>query len=131
MPEHSLRGVVDRDSVCAGDDGASHEASFLTSPDASLVEFLQQAMRASPLARILGGRATWVIVARARIETRIGVIAQQWESPALLLPATTTVAALYGDSQPIVFFSYWNQWPPEWVLEGLRSGKLPQVPPLR
>lgn len=122
MPPIQLRAIVDRDSVCAGDDCESHEAAFLTSAQTTVAEFLRQAMRASPLAGIAGGQATWLIDTAGYGNGCIGVMAQQWERPELLLSEDTTVEQLFGERQPTVFFRYWCQSSPDAVVQALRSG---------
>lgn len=123
MYQHNLRATVDRDSVCAGDDCESHDASFFTSPQNTIAEFLQQALLASPLAGIVGGKATWLIDTAGYGKGCIGVMAEQWASPELLLPENTTVEQFFGGRQPTVFFRYWCQSSPEAVVRALRAGE--------
>jgi len=121
------RATVDRDSVCAGDDCKSHEAAFFTTPHRSIVEFLLEAIHVSPLAGIAGGQATWLIDTKGYGEGCIGVIAQQWSTPRLLIPEGTTVEELFGEMEATVYFRYWCQAAPEAVFEALKAGE--ELPP--
>jgi hypothetical protein len=123
MPTVPISASVDRDSVCAGDDSEPHRATFLTTTSTRVADFLRDACRASPLAAIEGGQATWLIDTGGSGEGCIGVIAQQWMEPKLLVPETTTVGELYASRPPTVFFRYWCQASPEAVFEALSAGK--------
>jgi len=123
MTEDQRRATVDRDSVCAGDDCESHAASFLTSSSVSAIEFLQEALRASPLAGIAGGQATWLIDTAGAGQACIGVIAEQWARPRLLIDEQTSVEKLFGERAATVYFRYLCQASPEAVFEALRAGK--------
>jgi hypothetical protein len=114
--------TVDRDSVCAGDDCEPHAASFEIAGSSTIMELLQQAHRACPLASIAGGRATWLIDTAGYGKRCVGVVAQQWDAPRLTIPETTTVEALFGSDPPTLFFRYWCQADPEAVFEAVRSG---------
>jgi hypothetical protein len=123
-----LREVsVDRDSVCAGDDCVSHEAGLVLPAEAGIGELLRQALRVCPLPSIEGGRASWLIASLGQEQGVIGVIAQQWTAPQLLLPQTCSVAEFYGDRRPTLYFRYWCQVPPESLLQALQSGR--ELPP--
>ena len=122
IPARVIPASVDRDSVSAGDDCQSHESLFSTSRGTSVVEFLREARRASPLASIAGGQATWLIDTKGSGEGCIGVVAQQWAEPRLLIPRDTTVEEVYGRCHPTVFFRYWCQASPEAVLDALKTG---------
>ena len=124
MSQDALHAIVDRDSVCAADDSQSHEAPFTTNPKTTIAEFLRQAIHASPLAGIAGGQATWLIDTEGYGKGCIGVMAQQWSGPRLVLPDDTTVEQLFGNRQPTVFFRFWSQSSPEAVFQALRSGRL-------
>jgi hypothetical protein len=113
---------VDRDSVCAGDDCVSHEARFELPAGAGIGELLMQAQRVCPLPCIAGGRASWLIASLGQEQGLIGVIAQQWTAPQLLVPLTDRVAQLYGERRPTLYFRYWCQVPPEQLLQALQSG---------
>ena len=117
----AIQITADRDSVCAGDDCDSHEAKFLVAATCSAQELLVVAWQACPLAGIAGGRATWLIDV-ASSENCIGVMAQQWLKPKLLVPPETTAAELFNGREQSLYFRYWCQSDPDAVLEAVRSG---------
>jgi hypothetical protein len=119
-----MKVIVDRDSVCAGDDAVSHTVSFDIDPACSIVELIQKAQQACPLAGIAGGRATWLIDVAAGAGTCIGVMAQQWRRPKLTIPEATTVASLLGSGAPTtIYFRYWCQSDPEAVFQAVLNGR--------
>jgi hypothetical protein len=122
MSSHDRAATVDRDSVCAGDDTEPHSAVFATNSQCTVAELLAQARRASPLASIAGGKATWLIDTEGPGQGCIGVIAQQWDEPRLLVPQDATVASLFGQHEPRIYFRYWCQADPQQVFEALRAG---------
>ena len=119
----TLKASVDRDSVSAGDDCEAHDASFETSEDATLAEFVAQALRATPLASISGGEATWMIDAGGDGKHCIGVIAQQWAAPRFLTDSKATVQQYFGANPPALYFRYWCQASPEAVYSALLLGE--------
>ncbi|MFC3816739.1 hypothetical protein [Lysobacter sp. GCM10012299] len=113
--------TVDRDSVCAGDDCASHEAAFSIAASCDILEVLAAAWRVCPLASIAGGQATWLIDVIGQLGP-IGVMAQQWSAPKLLiLPNTSAEDIFKGSKQPSLYFRYWCQSDPDEVLEAIRT----------
>lgn len=112
--------TVDRDSVSAGDDTDPHRTTFRLPPTATVGELLAAAWRACPLASIAGGRATWLIDVGAPAHC-IGVMAQQWQAPRLLV-GDVAAATLFAHGTRSVFFRYWAQSDPDAVFEALRSG---------
>lgn len=116
----AIRVTADRDSVCAGDDGASHQTAFSIAASCNVLEVLAAAWRACPLAGIAGGQATWLIDV-ADSENCIGVMAQQWHQPKLLIHPETTAADLFKGVEPSLHFRYWCQSNPDAVLEAIRS----------
>lgn len=117
----ALKASVDRDSVSAGDDCEAHEASFETTAEATLAEFVAQALRAAPLASISGGEATWLIDSAEK--RCIGVIAQQWDAPRFLTDSRATVQQHFGTQPPALYFRYWCQASPEAVFSALLLGE--------
>lgn len=113
---------VDRDSVCAGDDCVSHQASLALPAEADVGELLRQALRVCPLPTIAGGQASWLIATEGEEQGVIAVIAQQWTAPQWLVPETGRVAQLYRGRRPTLYFRYWCQVSPELLLRALRSG---------
>jgi len=122
-----LSVTVDRDSVCAGDDCVSHAARFDIPGSASVLELLSAAWRASPLAGITGGRATWLIDAGGHGTHCIGVMAEQWPAPKLTIPTTTTAEELFAGQPRALHFRYWCQSDPAAVFEALATGR--ELPP--
>lgn len=119
------RVTADRDSVAAGDDVSPHQATFEIDSRATIADLLAEARRACPLASIIGGRATWLVDTMGRGRGCVGVVAQQWAAPRLLIPERTAIAALYGDAEVTVYFRYRGQADPAGVFEALRSGREP------
>jgi hypothetical protein len=116
----SIQITVDRDSVCAGDDCVSHEARFTIAASSNVLELLAEAWSACPLASIAGGQATWLIDV-AGSDNCIGVIAQQWNQPNLLIPPETMVGDLFRGEEPRLYFRYWCQASPDAVLGALQT----------
>lgn len=84
------------------------------------MELIDAALRVCRLASIAGGRATWLI--EVGVSGRcIGVIAQQWVAPRLLVP-DDAIASLFGSGAPSVYFRYRAQSDPDAVFEALRTG---------
>lgn len=119
-----MNGIViqlDRDSVCAGDDVASHVQPLQVDADATIGALLGTIRRMRYLARIEGGRATWLIDTAGPGKGCIGVVAQQWHDARLTLPATTPLAGLLPDP-PRLYFRYWCQADPALVFDAVASG---------
>ena len=114
--------VVDRDSVAAGDDTTSHACTIDIETRRSVTDLIAEARRACPLASIAGGRATWLVDMAGPARGCIGVVAQQWDAPKLLVPGCTTIAEYFGSAEASVFFRYWCQADPDAVFEALRGG---------
>lgn len=114
--------TVDRDSVCAGDDCASHQAHFSMPDSHDVSEMLNAALQACPLAQIDGGQATWLIDIGGCNGTCIGVMAQQWQEPRLTVPTTMKASILFDERPPALFFRYWCQANPDAVFEAVRTG---------
>lgn len=116
----TIRIRVDRDSVCAGDDAVSHGATLCVASSCNLLELLGAAWRACPLASIAGGQATWLIDV-SDPDNCIGVMAQQWPQPKLLISAETAAVDLFMGSEPSLYFRYWCQSNPDAVFSALQS----------
>jgi hypothetical protein len=127
MLSNHCRATVDRDSVGAADDCESHKVVFFITPQDSVLEFLEQAILVSPLAHIAGGQATWLIDTEGYGKGCIGVMAQQWSRPRLLIPESTSVTHLFGEREVAIFLRYWCQSDPEAVFEALKTCK--ELPP--
>ena len=120
---NTIAASVDRDSVSAGDDCEAHAASFESTADTALRDFVAQALRAAPLASISTGEATWLIDTDGEGRNCIGVIAQQWPAPRFLVDSTRTVQQHFGDRAPSLYFRYWCQASPEAVYSALLLGE--------
>ena len=119
-----IKVAVDRDSVCAGDDGESHLTSFSVSASTTIGEFLQVIKVALYLASIQGGNATWLIDCISQNEKRcIGVAAQQWSTAQLLIPPDTLLVNLLSGSESLLYFRYWAQADPSVVFACMQSGQ--------
>jgi hypothetical protein len=113
---------VDRDSVCAGDDCESHDATIRVSKDESVLALLAAAWEACPLANIQGGKATWLI--QVGDDRRIiGVMAEQWDRPKLFVSDNTTTAQILDGKMPALFFKYDCQSDPDVVFALLQAGR--------
>ena len=115
-----IQVTADRDSVCAGDDVLSHEVMFSVSSSSTVLDLLNVAWRACPLAGIAGGKATWLIDV-GNSDTCIGVMAQQWSQPKLLIAPHTNAAELFTRGEPSLYFRYWCQSDPDAVFDALQS----------
>lgn len=117
-----MKVIVDRDSVCAGDDAVSHVVSFNVDAACSIAELVRKAQHVCPLASIAGGRATWLIDVPAG-GASIGVVAQQWQAPKLAIPERTSVLSLLGPGvETTIYFRYWCQSDPEAVFQAVLNG---------
>jgi hypothetical protein len=112
--------TVDRGSVCAGDDCESHEATFSIAASSTVLELLAASWRVCPLASISGGQATWLIDVDGS-DNCIGVMAQQWNQPNLLISRETTVGDLFRAAKPRLYFRYWCQANPDAVFSALQT----------
>ncbi len=123
----TIKFLVDRDSVCAGDDCNSHAATLELASDASLSDLIDMARAACPLATIAGGQATWIAEVDAGQSTAVAVIAQQWATPLWLFSAREPATELVQlhERPPRVFFRYWAQADPLAVFEALQRGEVP------
>jgi hypothetical protein len=130
MTATSVDLVIDRDSVCAGDDCQSHEVRLSVPAETPLHDVIELAQRACPLARIAGGQATWLVDTQGCGEACIGVVAQQWATPKLMLDPATPVREVWrppSGGLARLHFRYWCQVDPEAVFEALKSGA--ELPP--
>jgi len=112
---------VKRDSVCAGDDvDAPHARRFEFQSSVTLGDALSAVIKAGYLAKIAGGKATWIVEA----DQPLAVVAEQWDSPEFLVDSSTrlTEYVSLGASKPL-FFRYWCQVDPAVVFERLKAGR--------
>lgn len=118
--QNQLTINTDRDSVCAGDDCTRHDTEFLITDSCNIIELLEAAWLVSPLASISGGKGTWLIDVGLESWSCIGVMAQEWAHPKLIIPENTAVKLLFKDRKPSLYFRYWCQADPEQVYEAVR-----------
>lgn len=112
--------VIWRDSVAMGDDAdAPHEWAAPVAADASIGAVVAAMLRASYLASIAGGHATWIVEG---VEP-LAVVAQQWSVPRWLVPPELPAATLARpDQRPGLQIRYWCQVDPNRVFACLRTG---------
>jgi hypothetical protein len=95
--------AVDRDSVHPGDDLISHANSVRLDPTATLRIALGAIQTMHYLPGISGDEVSWIICAS---DQPIGVLAQQWEAPKLVVPIESLVTQFFGGDEPFLFFKY-------------------------
>lgn len=117
----SRKLVVERDSVCAGDDVFAPNRLELTfEPDEKLDAVLARILASGYLPRIQGGCATWIVKGRA--EKRLAAVAQQWAEPKYLVdPASQFADHIDRWTKPHLYFIYWCQVDPERVFRCLKE----------
>lgn len=102
-----------RDSVCAGDDcDAPHARQIELPANTSIEAIIRSALKASPLASISGGKATWCVSSI----WPLAVIAQEWTEPKFLHPIPPKLTELDLRGETIcLHFSYFAQQDPDVV----------------
>jgi hypothetical protein len=115
--------MVDRDSVCIGDDVESHQHFFSVSLHAFILELIALGATECELAHISGDRATWIAEAGGYGGKPVAVVAQQWESPRLLVLSSMSAEGLFSRHDPTLFFKYWGQADPDAVFDALINNK--------
>lgn len=114
--------AIDRDSVHAGDDLISHANSVKLDPTTTLRTALEAIQTMHYLPSISGDEATWIICASGQ---PIGVLAQQWEAPKLVVPIESPVTQVFGEDEPLLFFfRYWCQTDPHVVFSRIAAGEV-------
>ncbi|WP_346831543.1 hypothetical protein ABDX87_03115 [Pseudomonas abietaniphila] len=113
--------AIDRDSVHPGDDLISHANSVKLDPVATLRIALEAIQAMHYLSSISGDEATWIICASGQ---PIGVIAQQWAAPKLVVPIESLVTQFFGGDEPVLFFKYWCQTDPHVVFSRIEAGEV-------
>ncbi|MFZ6659003.1 hypothetical protein [Undibacterium sp. TJN19] len=112
---------IDRDSVHAGDDTISHAENIAVPVDMSLASLLEQIRKRHFLPSISGGKATWMIESSGHQVKTIGVLAQQWQDPCLMIDSSIDVGRHFSGQQPNLFFRYRCQIDPEAVRTQLHA----------
>ena len=88
---NAMKIHLTRDSVCAGDDvDAPHTRTMSFADEMPLDSVVDEISRSGYLASIVGGKATWSVVAGQPI----AVIAQQWSQPKFLPDHATNLSLL-------------------------------------
>ena len=119
---------VDRDSVHAGDDISSHAVSISIDEELGIEELLIKASSKCTLPKISGGKATWFAYYDSEPKQYLGVLAQQWLKPKLVISSTSTVSSVFTSTPGKLIFRYWCQSDPEAVLDALiNDKKLPSM----
>ena len=115
-----MKVLLTRDSVAMGDDLDAPHAQQRTFPDGlALREVVGAIVDGGYLARIAGGRATWVLRA-GDAAVAVAVVAQQWGEPRLLTDSQQAAGAFAGpDGTVRLHFGYLAQQDPEAVHAGL------------
>lgn len=112
--------ALDRDSVHAGDDLSSHASSIKLDLTATLRTLFEAIQTMRYLPGISGGEASWVICASGKT---IGVLAQQWATPKLVVPIESQVKQVFQDNEPRLLFKYWCQTDPDLVFSRIKAGE--------
>lgn len=107
----------------ADDCDAPHEL-VVPADGESLRGVIRQLYRASYLAAIAGGRATWILETGERKGRPLAVLAQQWAHPRFLVePGVAVTAYVQSDTVPHLYLRYWCQADPEEVFDCLQRGE--------
>jgi len=108
--------------VHPGDDcDAPHEITITISNDESLESVIRRVGSSGYLARISGGKATWIVESGSRA---LAVVAQQWPVARFLVAADHRVlSVLSPDASCDLNFIYWCQADPDDVFDCLNQGK--------
>ena len=114
---------IDRDSVHPGDDLESHAIPLSVTLSTTIGVLLQQVNQSGFLPGISGGEATWLVDVKDGKAGCIGVMAQQWQEPRLIIPMQTPVSDLLYVNQSSFYFRYWCQAAPEIVFESVLNGR--------
>lgn len=112
---------VDRDSVHAGDDMSSHVVAITVKDSMSIYQLLIEASEVCTLPKISGGKATWFAYTDSEPKQYLGVVAQQWQAPKLLVHTSETVGSIFGKGSSKLIFRYWCQSDPDKIYEALAS----------
>lgn len=112
--------AIDRDSVHAGDDLTSHASSIKLDPHATLRTLFEAIKTMHYLPDISGGKATWIVCVS---DKEIGVLAQQWTEPKLVVPIENRLKEAIADHEPRFQFRYWCQADPDDVFSSIEAGE--------
>lgn len=90
---------VDRSSVAMGDDVQPHATTVDLPESSTIAETVAYLRQRKYLARVAGGRATWVLEVNGR---PAAVIAQQWAEPKFAADPSDTLGS-FGDEVSLMF----------------------------
>ncbi|MBC3839419.1 hypothetical protein GXW82_01955 [Streptacidiphilus sp. 4-A2] len=109
-----------RDSVAMGDDvDAPHTGTLELPADLPVREAIAAVVQGGYLARIAGGKASWVLTGAG---VAIAVVAQQWREPRLLAAGECLLGSLVADDGAVRWhFRYLAQRDPVAVYEELKA----------
>ena len=113
---------LNRDSVHSGDDIVSHAKQINIKESATVKDLIEVIRQTNYLPQIIGGNATWIIDCLNTPNGVIGVDAQQWSEPKLVIPDGSLVAQLTKDGKVNLHFRYWCQSDPEKVYACVIAG---------
>ncbi len=106
-----LNVVVQRESVCMADDMEDHSIIVKIEEMKTLREFLLYMLNTKYLAKISGGKATWVLCCNDII---LAVVAQEWDHPKYLQsPDAKITKFMEGNSKVEMNFKYLAQINPD------------------
>ena len=116
--------ILWRDSVCMADDcAAPHELILSVADSESLRSVVGHLFKASYLAAIAGGRATWILETGERKSRPLAVLAQQRSRPRFLVePDVAVTTYIQPDAIPHLYLKYWCQVDPGRVFDCLQRG---------
>jgi hypothetical protein len=117
-----VKVTVDRMSVAAGDDAVPHARLIDVPPDRRLSDVVNDLVEHHYLASIVGGRATWILVAGQR---PLAVLAQQWAEPRYLVDSAQPISSFGTTDGVSLMFRYWLQRDPDHVFAELAAGREP------
>ena len=113
---------INRNSVAAGDDAYSHAVEIDISENVQIIELLKIAKLDCPLAKIHGGKATWIIcIGNFDNEKYIGVEAQQCTQSKLIIDKSSTVESIFSTTDKNIYFKYWCQSDPNEVFNAIKN----------
>jgi hypothetical protein len=111
--------LINRESVCMGDDCENHELKIKINESTTLRELIINLINMRYLASIAGGKAVWVLKFHTQL---LAVIAQEWNKPQYLVNANIKVYDLLNTcDKPELFFEYLMQINPNIVYQKLRK----------
>lgn len=122
VKDPTVKVLLTRDSVAMGDDvDAPHHHAMALPAGLPLRAAVASVVSGGYLARIAGGRATWVLETDAG--TPIAVTAQQWSEPRFLAPGEAAVADCAAEEGTVRWhFRYLAQEDPAAVFDRLGAG---------